>query len=158
MASVEVEIQDLREDDLEGAARIDAVAFGPAAPDHGAGDRVAQLREELVRPWARLRAVRLAGQVAGYTLFWHVADEVHLLNVAVAPEHRRRGHGRALMGDLVGYARANGAAKVFLEVRVSNVPAIALYEAFGFERLSVRRRYYDDGEDALDMMLAVASA
>ena len=117
--------------------------------------RLSAFREELARPWARLRAAWLGEEVVGYALFWHVADEVHLLNVAVAPAHRRRGLGRALLEELVRYAREHAAAKIFLEVRVSNTPAIQLYEAFGFERLDVRKRYYADGEDALDMMRIV---
>ncbi len=146
----------MREEDLEEAARIDAVSFAPG--EHGRGDRVAQLREELARPWARLRVVReqgAEGKVVGFALFWHVVDEIHLLNIAVAPEHRGRGLGRALLADLVAHGREKGAVKVLLEVRVGNAAAIGLYEAFGFERLGVRKRYYDDGEDAVDMLLAL---
>lgn len=144
----------LAEGDVDAAARIDALAF--PSGEHGSAEvRATQLREELARPWARLRAAWLGEEVVGYALFWHVADEVHLLNVAVAPAHRRRGLGRALLEELVRYAREHAAAKIFLEVRVSNTPAIQLYEAFGFERLDVRKRYYADGEDALDMMRIV---
>lgn len=145
----------LGEAEVEAAAHIDALAF--PSGEHGSTEaRGAQLREELARPWARLRAAWVGEEVVGYALFWHVADEVHLLNVAVAPAHRRQGLGRALVEELVRYAREHAAAKIFLEVRVSNAPAIQLYEAFGFERLDVRKRYYADGEDALDMMLIVA--
>ena len=145
----------LGEEDLASAARIDALAF--PSGEHGSAEaREAQLREELVGPGARLRAARLGEEVVGYALFWHVADEVHLLNVAVSPDHRRKGLGRALVAELVRYAREHAAVKIFLEVRVSNVPAITLYESVGFERLDVRKRYYADGEDGLDMMLVVA--
>lgn len=144
----------MREEDVAGAARIDAVSFPHG--DLGKVDRSAQLREELARPWARVRVVRGDDGVIGYALFWHVVDEIHLLNIAVAPEHRGCGIGRALMEDLLAYAREKEAVKVLLEVRVGNVPAIALYDAFGFERLGLRKRYYDDGEDALDMMLTLA--
>lgn len=144
-----VSIEPLREEDLEAAARLEALAFG----ELGALDvRLAHLREELVRPWARLRVARLSGLLVGFMLTWFVADEVHLLNVAVEPAQRRKGIGRALMDDLLREARTASAAKIFLEVRVSNEPAIRLYDSYGFERLGVRRRYYDDGEDALDMM------
>lgn len=149
-----VVVEPMREDDLEGAAQIDAEAF-----THGelTTPRVAQLQEELVRPWARLRVARSAadGAVLGYALFWHVVDEIHLLNVAVGTAHRRRGLGRLLLEDLLAYARAQAAAKVLLEVRVGNTPAIGLYRTFRFEDLGVRKRYYDDGEDALEMMLTL---
>ncbi|MBX3229882.1 MAG: ribosomal protein S18-alanine N-acetyltransferase [Labilithrix sp.] len=117
--------------------------------------REGQLREELTRAWARLRVDRAGGDVLGYVLFWHVTDEIHLLNVAVDPRARRQGRGRALVEEVVGYARANAAAKVLLEVRRSNEPALALYRSLGFEEINVRRRYYDDGEDAIEMMLAL---
>lgn len=59
-----------------------------------------------MRPWPRLRAARdETGALLGYMPFWHIVDELHLLNVAVAISARRRGIGRALMGDLVAYAR-----------------------------------------------------
>ncbi len=96
-----------------------------------------------------------SGALVGYTLFWHVVDEVHLLNVAVAVSARRQGLGRALMLDLVAYARAHGIVRILLEVRASNAPALALYESMGFTRFNVRPRYYSDGEDAIELQLLV---
>src|SRR5262249_10589773 len=114
------------------------------------------LREELARSWARLRVARgEGGHVLGYLLFWHVTDELHVINVAVAPAERRKGIGRALVGELLSYARANAVAKILLEVRASNAAAIALCESAGFTRFNVRPRYYNDGEDAVEMIFAV---
>jgi ribosomal-protein-alanine N-acetyltransferase len=130
-------------------ADVDAVvALDPDA-------RAKNLHEELKRAWARTRVLRIDGRIAGYALFWHVTDEIHLLNVAVDPADRRRGYGRQLVDEVITYARAHDAAKVLLEVRVSNVAAIGLYRALGFEEINRRKRYYDDGEDALEMMLVV---
>jgi [ribosomal protein S18]-alanine N-acetyltransferase len=137
--------------DLAAAAAIDRASF--------AGNEArteTQLREELERSWARLRVARREDDIVGYTLFWHVADEVHLLNVAVAPDARRSGIGRALVEDIITYARDHAAAKILLEVRASNAAAIALYEALGFERFNVRKRYYDDGEDCVEMVRLTA--
>jgi [ribosomal protein S18]-alanine N-acetyltransferase len=153
-------IDDLLEADLEAAIAIDLVSF--AASELGAGQedprvvRERSLREELARPWSRVRAARdEAGALLGYALFWHVVDELHLLNVAVAEGARRRGIGRALMEDLLAYARANAIVRILLEVRRSNASALALYASLGFERFNVRERYYADGEDAIEMSLAV---
>ena len=66
-------------------------------------------------------------------LFWHVTDEIHLLNVAVDRGKRRHGSGRALVNEVIAYARSNAAAKILLEVRRSNEPAIRLYEGLGFD-------------------------
>jgi ribosomal-protein-alanine N-acetyltransferase len=108
------------------------------------------------RAWARLRVAKEHdGRVVGYSLYWHVVDEIHLLNVAVTIGARRRGVGRALVDELMAYGRANGAARVLLEVRASNGPAIAMYEALGFERFNVRPKYYADGEDAVEMARAL---
>lgn len=124
--------------------------------------REQNLREELVRAWGRVRVLRdLAGpnpdRVLGYVLFWHVTDEIHLLNVAVAPSERRRGYGRQLVEEVIGYARTHEAARVLLEVRVSNAAAVALYQRLGFEQFNLRPRYYDDGEDAIEMMKLIRS-
>jgi ribosomal-protein-alanine acetyltransferase len=145
-------------EDLEAAIEIDLASFVPSELGVGREDprvvRERSLREELVRPWAKLRAARDEnGALLGYALFWHVVDEVQLLNVAVAIPARRRGIGRALVADLVAYARAHGAARILLEVRAGNHGAIALYEQLGFTRFNVRERYYADDEDAIEMML-----
>lgn len=152
-------IDDLVERDLEAALEIDLTSFVPgelgAGPESARVVRERSLREELGRTWSRLRAARDAeGRVLGYSLFWQVVDEVHLLNVAVAIPARRHGVGRALMEDLLAYARANGIVRILLEVRASNVAALALYARLGFTQFHVRERYYDDGEDALEMSLA----
>lgn len=155
---VVMNVSAMTEADLPEALAIDLASFPPSQLSAGGGDvrqvREAQLREELARPWAKVRVARgERGLALGYSLFWHVADEVHLLNVAVAPAERRKGIGRALMDDLLAYARANAAAKVLLEVRAGNTAAIRLYESLGFAHLGVRRRYYADGEDAVEMLL-----
>jgi ribosomal-protein-alanine N-acetyltransferase len=114
-----------------------------------------QLAAELGRPWARLWVARGAEHgVVGFVVAWHVADEIHLLNVATRADRRRRGVARGLLGALVAYAREVKARHVLLEVRRSNGPAIALYRALGFFAMGVRARYYPDDEDAIEMVLA----
>jgi ribosomal-protein-alanine N-acetyltransferase len=75
-----------------------------------------------------------------------------VLNVAVAPEARRRGVARAVLGKVEAGARAQGARVAMLEVRRSNEPAIALYRSLGYRQVAIRPRYYaEDGEDAIVM-------
>jgi ribosomal-protein-alanine N-acetyltransferase len=115
-------------------------------------------REELGRPWARLWAARLAeGEPpVGFLVAWHVADELHVLNVATLPALRRRGIGRALMDFAIAYAAAARVRIVLLEVRRSNRPAIKLYRDLGFTALGVRPKYYaDNDEDAIEMILGL---
>jgi len=82
--------------------------------------------------------------------------EGDIQTIAVAPQARRRGLGRALMLALIGEARNRGAREVFLEVRADNPGAQTLYRALGFEEIGVRPKYYQpDGVDALVMRLTV---
>lgn len=153
--SLTVTVDDVTPADLDAVLGIDLEAFHARAVDARAL-RETQLREELARPFARIRVARANdGAVVGYWLAWFVVDEVHLLNVAVASSSRRSGIGRALVRDLVDEAVRRGAAKILLEVRRSNVAARALYTSLGFETFNERKGYYDDGEDAVEMWLHV---
>ncbi len=113
--------------------------------------------DELERPWARVWAARGGApgeptRALGFLVAWHVVDELHVLNVATAPEMRRRGIGSVLVEAALAYAAESGVRLVLLEVRRSNEPALRLYEKFGFDVSGVRERYYaDNDEDALEM-------
>ncbi|MCK9420638.1 MAG: ribosomal protein S18-alanine N-acetyltransferase [Nitrospirae bacterium] len=100
----------------------------------------------------------LSRKVVGYTVIWLAADEMHILNLATAPERRRQGIAKKLV--LAGLKRAyqKGATRAFLEVRVSNATAQKLYANLGFTGTSVRRGYYDSPvEDAVMMTLEQVS-
>jgi [ribosomal protein S18]-alanine N-acetyltransferase len=106
---------------------------------------------------ARCWVGREDGRIVGYICLWEVADELHVTNVAVRPEARRRGIARALLERVFAHARTCGSRLVVLEVRPSNTEAIPLYESFGFRVVGRRRGYYyDTGEDALVMEATVA--
>lgn len=90
--------------------------------------------------------------IVGFLVFWVIHDEVHILNVAVHPDMRRRGIATAIIEFLIVLATEREASFVTLEVREHNRPAIALYESLGFDIMGRRERYYSDtGEDALLM-------
>jgi ribosomal-protein-alanine N-acetyltransferase len=112
------------------------------------------LRAEMSHAWSRQVAAAAGGRLLGYIIFWLVHDEVHVLNVATAPEARRQGVARALMDEAVAVGRARGARLSTLEVRRSNAPAITLYRSLGYREVGVRPRYYaEEGEDAIVMTL-----
>jgi [ribosomal protein S18]-alanine N-acetyltransferase len=113
-----------------------------------------QLCAEILRPWARLWVAREEHVIVAFVIAWHVADELHVLNVATRQDRRRRGFARRLMDHVVAHARAARVKHVLLEVRRSNLAAIALYRALGFFAMGVRARYYQDDEDAIEMVLA----
>jgi len=109
----------------------------------------------VVRSPAR-RAEPARGIVA-YCVYRVVAGEMHLVNLAVAPEERRQGLASFLLARALRQGRRRGAERVFLEVRRGNRAAQALYERFGFRSVSVRRDYYSDPrEDALVLTRPVA--
>jgi ribosomal-protein-alanine N-acetyltransferase len=90
------------------------------------------------------------GIVQGFAGFWVVFDELHLNNLAVRPESRGRGYGRALLKYALSEGVRLGARQAMLEVRRSNTAARRLYEQFGFELMGLRPRYYArPEEDAL---------
>lgn len=89
-------------------------------------------------------------EVWGYLVFWLVAGEMHILNLAVHPQKRRQGIARALLTAALAQAREQHATVAWLEVRPSNTAALALYQSFGFQEVGRRPGYYsDNGEDAL---------
>lgn len=94
------------------------------------------------------------GQAVGYVGCQTVLDEGYITNVAVSPDCRRQGIGRALIEELAQRARAQGLFFVTLEARASNAPAIALYEGAGFDRVGMRKNFYTaPSEDAVLMTL-----
>jgi len=92
------------------------------------------------------------GEVIGYGGIWVVFEEAHITNVAVAPEYRKAGVGRALMEELERAARHKKATRILLEVRPSNAAALALYRGLGYLTSGLRKEYYsDNNEDAIVM-------
>ena len=90
------------------------------------------------------------GTVAGYVGSQSVPPEADVMNLAVAPESRKLGLGKALMQELMHRLRENGIESLTLEVRESNFPALALYTKLGFVQVGKRPRYYvNPTEDAL---------
>ncbi|MGA8050644.1 MAG: ribosomal protein S18-alanine N-acetyltransferase [Burkholderiales bacterium] len=121
-------------------------------------------------PWTRgnfadsLRAryqcftLRSGGALIGYFVLMVAPGEAHLLNLSVAAAHQRKGQGTALLGEVMRLARELGARTLFLEVRPSNLGALALYRRFGFRRVGVRRGYYpaqEGREDALVLSIVL---
>ena len=116
-------------------------------------------RRELTHDWSTIllaEGTNAEGAEAllGFVIFWVVHDEIHILNVAVDPPARRRHVARSLLDEVLDRGRRQALALATLEVRKSNVGAIALYEGLGFRPVGLRKGYYvDEGEDAIVMVL-----
>jgi ribosomal-protein-alanine N-acetyltransferase len=135
----------MREADLPRVMEIERAAFShPWSED--------LVRRELGHEFSTVLLAEEGGALLGFVISWLVHDELHVLNVAVAPEARRRGVARRLLEVVESGAREQGARVALLEVRVGNAPAIGLYRALGYRDVSIRPRYYaENGEDALVM-------
>lgn len=147
MPSSFVRIEELKPYDLDEIIAIEQVSFPTPWPRQ-------VFDMELRSSKSYKRVSKINGTVVGYIIAWKIYDEVHILNLAVHPEHRRKGIGRGLLSDCLRHFSNKGIKSAILEVRVRNKNAINLYETAGFRSIGLRRKYYSDtGEDALVMKL-----
>lgn len=155
-----VELRPLRASDFDRVLELERQLFGRGAWTYG------MLAEELagLGRWYVVATDKgepgtgktAAGPepVVGYAGLWFDGDVTQVMTIGVDPAYQRRGVGRTLLQALVDRSRQLGAEAVLLEVRVDNDPALTLYERFGFERLGVRKRYYQpENKDAYTMRL-----
>jgi ribosomal-protein-alanine N-acetyltransferase len=137
----------MRSEDLDAVMEIERCSFPePWTPG--------LFLHELKVPFSKTILARAANgshELLGYVCRWLVGDEVHILNLAVHPEHRQRGIGRMLVQLVLEEADAHGATLVTLEVRRENAAAGALYRTLGFTETGVRKNYYGRGHDAIIM-------
>lgn len=110
-------------------------------------------RQEVFNGSSHFHVALLGDEVAGYVGFWLVLDEAHITSVTIRDTMRGRGLGRQLMEFIMDAAKAVGATRASLEVRVTNHRAQNLYRSMGFREVYVRKGYYaKNREDALVMM------
>jgi len=133
-------------DDLEQVLWIERSSFSsPWRRDHF-------LHELRANRYAVNRVLKCGDRVLGYSCTWIVNDGLRINNIAVHPDHRRRGLARRLLRATLREARGRGCRRATLEVRPSNGAALRLYRQHGFVQVGRRRNYYEDeGEDALLM-------
>lgn len=146
-----IRLRDLRREELAWLATAERDLFGAGA-----------WSEDLIRDdWHyganRYRVIESEGEAAGYCIYGFDGDAFHLLNLAVLPNYRTRGLGRAALAEVIDQGRALGADAVWLEVAVDNQAAISLYRSEGFEDVRIRRKYYQPGDiDAIVMRLELS--
>ena len=100
-----------------------------------------------------------AGELVGYAVVWFIVDELHIGNLAVRPERQGRGIGAEMLACILEEGRRRSLSFATLEVRPSNRAALALYDRFGFRKVTVRKNYYrDNREDALVLACALDRA
>ena len=154
-----IQIRDANRSDLPRILEIERLAFPSPWT-------LASFERELTLPFSRVMVAIPYDEgparddrdlrerpIVGFLCRWLIADECHVLNIAVHPDSRRLGIGGVLITEAISEARTNGAGVVTLEVRRTNLPARQLYRKFDFEERRLRRHYYGPGEDAIIMEL-----
>jgi [ribosomal protein S18]-alanine N-acetyltransferase len=145
------EIEPMTENDLGEIMQIERMSFRtPWSLD--------MFRQDLGFPIARCLSAKVPGgtakQLVGYIICWFVADEVHLINIAVREDFRNRGVATRLVEEALYLARNDRMRYCTLEVRQSNEAARGLYGRLGFEARGIRPKYYsDNNENAVIMWL-----
>tara|TARA_B100000214_G_scaffold365049_1_gene332353 strand:+ start:303 stop:770 length:468 start_codon:yes stop_codon:yes gene_type:complete len=133
-------------EDLDCIFSIEKKAFGN---DHWSFDMI---KNELINePNSITWIVQKNRIVVAYCMIRIIDKEIHMMNIAVKPELQDLGIGRLLIEHFLNSIPYK--SSVFLEVKKGNFPAINLYSSFGFEKISIRKKYYRDGSDAFVMYL-----
>jgi len=136
------EIVNLNKSHIDGVVKLEETCFASPWTREG-------IEEELSNPQAHF-LIAEGGGVLGYIGVQEIAGEAYITNIAVLPGFRRKGIAGALLNAAAGGAQERGCEFITLEVRVSNSPAIALYEKCGFEPAGRRKNFYTNpAEDAL---------
>lgn len=142
-----LEVRPMEKGDLDALAALEALCFSQPWSR-------AALLEELSNPNACFLAAEKDGEVLGYGGMHFAWGEFYLDNLAVFPQHRRKGAARAILLALRDFALAQGGAFLTLEVRPSNAAAISLYTGLGFRETGRRKNFYTrPAEDALLLQL-----
>ncbi|MFZ7112735.1 MAG: ribosomal protein S18-alanine N-acetyltransferase [Desulfatiglandales bacterium] len=134
---------------LDGILEIERISFpSPWSPQ--------AFLEEIENPLSHLWTLNEEGAVVGYICFWLVENIIQILDIAIHPTKRRQGNACRLLTAVIEKGISHGADQVWLEARVSNLPARDLYKKFGFKEVGLRSGYYRDTyEDAVTMTLTL---
>ena len=141
---MDVNIRELTENELAAAALIERSCLAePWTLD--------ALKQSLATPQFFAFVLETNGEIVGYVSGTSLFEDSELMRIAVLSSYRGKGYGRLLMERFLKSAAERGAERTFLEVRASNTAALGLYQSVGFMKNRLRKRYYSDGEDALEM-------
>ncbi len=132
-------------DDLEAVTELEHLCFADAWTEEHFQFEISQSQVSVPL------VAEIRGEIVGYIIPWFVEDEIHIANLAVSPVHRRKKIAEKLLQLVLKEGERQGSFYAYLEVRISNLPAIHLYRKFGFSEAGIRSAYYRDGEDALLM-------
>ena len=143
-------VRNMSAEDIHAVVEIEKECFSLPWSEKSFEESIA--REDTIFLVCEENAETIMGYIGMYLSF----DEASITNVAVASQFRKKGCGELLVIAAKEAAKAAGAESIFLEVRVSNVPAISLYKKQGFENLGIRKKFYEHPiEDAIIMKVGI---
>jgi len=134
-----IEIRDVEEDDLISLFDIEQISFINSY-------RISTLADMYGNPSYKFIGIFNRNRLAGYIILLDSIDVYEVIKIAISPNYRKKGLGKKLLSSVLKDLDKN----LILEVRISNDPAINLYEGLGFEKINIRKGYYGDtGEDGI---------
>ena len=144
---ISIKISPMEKSQIEDVLKIETEAYGE---HHWSKDSFySELSNDLAHYYS---ALDKDGKLIGYAGSWRILDEAHITTIAVKPEFMRKKVGETLLNKILKDCYENEVKYLTLEVRISNTPAIKLYEKYGFKSLGSRKGYYqNNNEDALIM-------
>ncbi len=142
-----LQIKKIEKIDIDEVMEIEVVSY----PNHHWSKE--SFENEIANKLATYKcALSSKGDIVGFYGFWQIIEEAHITTIATHPEYRKKKVATFLLFDLIDECYNKMIKYITLEVRESNVPAISLYEKFGFSTIGKRKKYYqDNNEDALIM-------
>ena len=108
-----------------------------------------QWKNELEKDYVTAIGIYLNKSISGVCVFHKIYDEVEIRYLSVHPSHKRKGLGKKLIYKIFKDCKKDNIKRIFLEVSIKNQQALRFYDFFGFKTISVRKKYYKDGTDAL---------
>lgn len=144
---MQIRIEKMQKSHVDDVLKIEEQAYGE---HHWSKDSFyGELSNDLAFYYS---AFDMEGNLVGYAGTWHILDEAHITTIAVRPDLKRKKIGEAILDKILEDCYKDEIKYLTLEVRVSNIPAISLYEKYGFKSLGTRKGYYqNNNEDALIM-------
>lgn len=138
------QLREFTEKDIAKIAAIERACFAEAWS-------LEMIKAECARPEFCALVLEEGEETLGFIMGTILFEDAEIYKVAILPQNRGKGYGYTAVDGFAEAVRARGATRIFLEVRPSNAAALGLYQKYGFEKTRLRKRYYADGEDCLEM-------
>ena len=111
------------------------------------------LKQELGNGKSKYFVVKQENIIVGFAGIMLIIDEVNIMNIVVKKDKRNLGIGSSLLEEIIRYSKIHNATSITLEVNEKNIPAIKLYEKYGFKQVGLRKKYYNNEDNAILMDL-----